>query len=96
MSVERRVILDFSGAESVGQIHDLLKGAFGFPDYYGRNWDALYDCLGDLLTDGEALSVEICGFYSMDAALRAKCAPMLIVLGDVQEEREHLSVSVLS
>ena len=28
--------------------------ALGFPAYYGRNWDAFYECFGDLLevTDG--------------------------------------------
>ena len=28
--------------------HDYLKMIFGFPEYYGKNLDALYDCLGDL------------------------------------------------
>ena len=28
--------------------HDYLKDALNFPDYYGQNLDALYDCLCDL------------------------------------------------
>ena len=28
--------------------HGALADAFGFPPYYGRNLDALADCLGDL------------------------------------------------
>ena len=28
--------------------HEYLKGLFGFPEYYGGNLDALYDCLTDL------------------------------------------------
>ena len=28
--------------------HDYLKELFSLPDYYGRNLDALYDCLTDL------------------------------------------------
>ena len=28
--------------------HDALAQAFGFPEYYGRNLDALHDCLTDL------------------------------------------------
>ena len=96
MAGEKARILDFSGAESAAEIHERLKEAFGFPDHYGKNWDALYDCLGDLLTDGERCEVEIRGFYSMDEALRRQCAPMLAVFGDAQEEWDNLKVTVFS
>ncbi len=29
-------------------LHDALSHAFSFPDYYGKNLDALYDCLTDI------------------------------------------------
>lgn len=28
--------------------HDYLKEILNFPDYYGKNLDALYDCLTDI------------------------------------------------
>jgi|GEM_PF-2212563 len=28
--------------------HEYIKNQLEFPDYYGANLDALYDCLGDL------------------------------------------------
>ena len=43
-----KVILRFNGTESKEEIHEKLKEALEFPDYYGRNLDALYDCLTDL------------------------------------------------
>mgnify|MGYP002514582791 FL=1 len=33
------------------QGHDYLKEALNLPDYYGKNLDALYDCLTEI--DGE-------------------------------------------
>ena len=32
-------------------IHRILKETLGFPDYYGENLDALYDCLTDIRED---------------------------------------------
>jgi RNAse (barnase) inhibitor barstar len=31
-----------------GSVFDQLSDAFGFPDYFGRNWDAVNDCMGDI------------------------------------------------
>ena len=31
--------------------HDYLKKALNFPNYYGKNLDALYDCLTDIGVD---------------------------------------------
>ncbi len=37
-----------SGATSQAEALDAVGAALRFPDYYGRNLDALYDCLTDL------------------------------------------------
>ena len=41
-----KIVLDIEELKRNG--HDYLKELFDFPDYYGKNLDALYDCLGDL------------------------------------------------
>ena len=33
------------------EIHNYLKKKMKFPDYYGGNLDALYDCLTDISSD---------------------------------------------
>ena len=35
-------------------MHDHLKDAFAFPQWYGRNLDALYDLLGEIGQIGRA------------------------------------------
>ena len=39
------VILDCSKLTDKATAHSYLKSQFSFPDYYGNNLDALYDCL---------------------------------------------------
>jgi RNAse (barnase) inhibitor barstar len=42
-----RVILDGNLAESREEFFTEIARAMHFPDYFGRNWDAVYDCLTD-------------------------------------------------
>lgn len=42
------ITLDCTGLETKAQLHAALADALSFPDWYGNNLDALYDCLTDL------------------------------------------------
>lgn len=42
------ITLDCGGLETKAQLHAALADALAFPDWYGNNLDALYDCLTDL------------------------------------------------
>jgi RNAse (barnase) inhibitor barstar len=39
--------------------HEEIAFAFGFPDYYGKNWDAFDDCFGEYVEqhDGELVAI---------------------------------------
>jgi ribonuclease inhibitor len=52
--------VDFSEAKHFIEIHEVLKRDLDFPDYYGGNLDALWDCLTDML--GGINYIEIHGF----------------------------------
>ena len=41
------ICVDLSGCKYACQIHNKLKESFGFPEYYGKNWSAFWDCLRD-------------------------------------------------
>jgi Barstar (barnase inhibitor) len=42
--------LDAGGWSSSDVMHEKIASALDFPDYYGRNLNALNDCLGDVAT----------------------------------------------
>ena len=43
--------ITLDGTMGMDAIHTQLAETFRFPDYYGRNLDALYDCLTDVQED---------------------------------------------
>ena len=42
------VVLHLDGCKDWGALHRRIRKTFGFPDYYGENWDAMWDCLTDV------------------------------------------------
>ncbi|MBQ3178485.1 MAG: barstar family protein [Clostridia bacterium] len=70
-SFDKNVVLDFRDVQYYPEIHRIIKKALDFPEWYGENWDALWDCLTDIM-DEDALTIEILG---MDT-IRRKFPPV--------------------
>jgi ribonuclease inhibitor len=51
--------LDFSNVDHFLEIHAVIWKELDFPDYYGCNLDALWDCLRDMI--GDPIHIEIIG-----------------------------------
>ena len=47
----KTVRIEFRSVETKKDAHKAIKEALGFPDYYGGNLDALYDCLTEFCAD---------------------------------------------
>lgn len=43
-----RITINLSGATSKEAIQDILVSSLPLPEYYGRNLDALYDCVSTM------------------------------------------------
>ena len=61
MNDNKIIKLDLTGCKYLGELHQRIKTAFDFPDWYGQNWDAFWD----LLWDCEMDKVEIFGEYTL-------------------------------
>ena len=49
----QKVILDGRNMTDKAATQEYLKEQFRFPEYYGRNLDALYDCLTEIEVETE-------------------------------------------
>lgn len=92
---ENPIILDFSKCKYLGEIHLMLKEKFGLPQYYGENWDALWDCLRYLFDD-EKYIVEVHNLNSLNEKLREECKLMLEVFDDVHNETPNFEYKIIS
>ncbi|MFD9609462.1 barstar family protein [Streptomyces sp. NPDC004288] len=48
MTRDDPVVLDLTGVTDKAALMDRCADALALPDWFGRNWDALADCLTDL------------------------------------------------
>ena len=85
----RRVTLDFSGIALRYELHLALKKAFGFPEYYGMNLDALHDCLTDITDETE---IEIRNAEELAESLGSYGAAAIHVIEDSAEENKHIEI----
>ncbi len=84
----RTFILD--GADVMGRedLHRKLAEGLGFPEWYGGNLDALYDCLTDL----EETTLRIVGKRDLEVTLGDYVNRIIRVMRDAAEENPHFRI----
>ena len=93
---ENPIVLDFSGCRYLGEVHLILKEKFGLPEYYGENWDALWDCLDGLFYKRGDFGVEIYGSSMIDEELLDEFQLMLEVFEDVHKSTPNVTFKVIT
>ena len=82
MKKEKIVTLDLTGCKYLGEIHQRIKKAFDFPDFYGENWDAFWDLLR---SECDADKVAVVGGDSVSKELSTSVQTMKGILEEFQE-----------
>ena len=60
------------------EMHAVIKESLDFPDYYGCNWDACWDCLRDMY--GDPIHIEIVGFENIRKNFESAAEKMIKIL----------------
>ena len=85
------IVLDAKRFKGRSRAHAYLKEALRLPDYYGKNLDALYDCLGDI---GEETVIVVPEVIQKKEYLGEYGKTMLRVFKDAAEENGMLKVVI--
>ena len=83
------VYLGKENITSMNDVHEAFAEALDFPDYYGENLDALYDCLGDIF---EEVLIIIADAELLGDALGERFDSLVELLDDICEENSNITV----
>lgn len=69
--------LDLTDCQYIGELHQRIKKALDFPEHYGENWSAFWDCLN---RDCDIDIVTIIGSTKVAKELRPSVKKMMEIL----------------
>ena len=84
----KTVTVDCAAIADKQALHLALAEALSFPDHYGKNLDALYDCLTDIREDTTLTLLHFDALDSFRSGFQA-------VLEEAENENPHLIVNIL-
>lgn len=87
----KEIIIDGSAVFTSPDLHEVLANALAFPAYYGKNLDALYDCLTEICEDTH---LELRNWHHIEFHLKDYSGKAVYVFHCATEENPHLTVTL--
>ncbi len=84
----RYALLYGAELQNMDGFHADIAKKLAFPDWYGHNFDALYDCLTDICEDTTLIFFDASAFAEKAGQ---KGRILLRVLADAEEENSHFT-----
>ena len=85
--------IDFSDCKYLGEIHTALKQQLDFPDYYGENLSALWDCLRYYSFEDTKIIVK--GITELPGELKEYMNRIIEVFDDVHTENPAITFEIV-
>jgi RNAse (barnase) inhibitor barstar len=89
MKEEEQLVIDVAGVSDVRALHRLLSSSFGFPDYYGENWDAFDECIRDVQVPP---TISVVGIDALARRLPREAELLVRCLSDFAAECSEVQV----
>ena len=83
------ITLDGLELQSMEEVHDLFARALDLPEWYGRNLDALFDCLTDA---HEPVTVRLLHRDTLRESLGRRGSALIRLLRRAAEENHHVTL----
>lgn len=74
----KKYTIDFTNVNHYLEMHAVIWHAFEFPEYYGCNWDAFWDCLSEMY--GDPVHIEIIGLDVIERKFDDSASIMIKIL----------------
>lgn len=84
-------ILDGKKIENREMLHDLLIDSLGLPEWYGRNLDALYDCLTDV---SEEMEIQFLHTGEMEERLGSYAVSLMKAVRMAAEDNRRIHLNI--
>jgi RNAse (barnase) inhibitor barstar len=93
MSAEE-ITIDVGAARSKQSLHEMFAAVLGFPEYYGMNWDAFWDCVRDAEQSSMPPHLVLKGISELERRLPDDARKLRDIVRDLSKERPDLKVSL--
>lgn len=87
----KEIIIDGGSIFTSPDFHEAIAAALSFPAHYGKNLDALYDCLTDL---SEGTHLVLRNWHHIEFHLKDYSGKAVYVFHVACQENPHLRVSL--
>ena len=84
MAEKKTITLDLTDCKYIGELHERIRVAFDFPEWYGANWDAFWDLLW---SECDADELKIIGESTLPRKFDSEIEIMHKMLFKYQQER---------
>ena len=87
----KQITMDCENITTSAQLHMAISQALAFPEYYGKNLDALFDCLTEICDDTELI---LLNWHKLEYTLKDYSGKLLYVFHCACKENSQLTVTL--